>query len=128
MSFDDEITSAVAEAADVFDFETFQATPMKGQAHGGPVADPDRPAFEFKGQYDVDAMLFAGGSDKTVRPDSQERRSSAMFMITAHVSTWLHNLKNGDRITRDKTDEKFTIATTMPDGAGNVALTLNIAK
>jgi len=128
MTFFNEIASAAAEAADVFGHDEFVATPMIHAAHGNPEPDPARSAFAFKGQFDADPELSASGGGRAVRPDTEQKRSSGKFLITAFSAAWPHALRNGDRITRTKTGEKFTVATTMPDGRGHVALTLNRAK
>lgn len=128
MAFQDDIAGLAGAVAEAFDFEGFEATPLRKLAHGDPEPDPARGVFPFQGQFDIDPELSASGGDRTVRPDTQQRRSSGKFLITAFAAGWPHTLKNGDRITRTKTGEKFTVATTMSDGRGHAALTLNRAK
>lgn len=126
----DDLTQTLDQAiAGFFDKEDFTASAFRrgpGKSRNDdPVPDPARPAFPFKGSFDLEPSVNAFGGATRSSADDVAPRHVSLAVVSAYVVGMPWRPTVGDRFLREKDGRAYVVSLVDGDGTDRVAFHVN---
>ena len=129
MAWDQYLAQADQAVAAFFDTETFTASAYKRGAgksrNDDPVPDPTKPAFAFKGSFELDPSINAFGGSTRSSADDVAPRHVSQAIVSALVTGMAWRPTIGDRLVREADGVAYVISLVDGDGTDRVLFHVN---